>query len=168
MLKNITKKSTLILSTKESKMEKTLTALILGLGIAVGGFFPGYYYYKTQTNNRTVSVKGLAEMDVKADLALWNIKIKTTGNELFTTQQALEKNKNLIIDFLKEQGFKSEEILSGPVNTNDLMANPYRDSNSLESRYILSQTLTVRSEQVDLVQTCLQNIGTVVANGVVF
>ena len=59
-------------------MKQTFSALILGLGIAVGGFFPGYYYYQTQANNRSVSVKGLAETDVKADLALWNIKIKTT------------------------------------------------------------------------------------------
>ena len=48
-----------------------IAGTILACGITLGGFFPGYYYYKTHFDMRTVTVKGLAEKDVKADLAVW-------------------------------------------------------------------------------------------------
>ena len=67
-------------------INQTTGCAILALGIALGGFFPGYFYYSTVHNNRTVTVKGLSEMEVKADLAFWKIKFKTTGNDLNSTK----------------------------------------------------------------------------------
>lgn len=52
-----------------------------------GRFFPGYYYYQARLRDNFVTVKGLAEMDVKADLGIWNIKFVATGNDLQTVQK---------------------------------------------------------------------------------
>ena len=54
------------------------------------------------------------------------------------------------------------------MNTNDLMANPYRDARASDSRYILDQTITVRSPKVELVENSLSGIGSLVAQGVIF
>ena len=43
---------------------KMLCSFMLSIGIALGGFFPGYYYYRAKSDAIFVSVKGLAEMDV--------------------------------------------------------------------------------------------------------
>lgn len=94
-------------------------------------------------NNRTVTVKGLAEKDVKADLAVWDIKFKTTGNDLAALQKTMENHLNVILAYLKDRGFTDAEIIVGRMNTNDLMTNPYRDDKASASRYILSQTITV-------------------------
>ena len=53
---------------------KMLCSFMLSIGIALGGFFPGYYYYRAKSDANFVTVKGLAEMDVKADLGVWDIK----------------------------------------------------------------------------------------------
>ena len=106
---------------------KIIAGLLIAGGIALGGFFPGYYYYQAQMNNRTVTVKGLAEKDVKADLAVWDIKFKTTGNDLTALQRTMENHLNVILAYLKERGFGDSEIIVGRMNTNDLMTNPYRD-----------------------------------------
>ena len=145
-----------------------LFSLIIGLGLALGGFFPGYYYYQAQSNNRTVTVKGLAEMEVKADLAIWKIKFKTTGNDLALCQQKMNNNVKAIKDYLLQKGFNNEEIISGRMNTNDLMANQYRDARASDSRYILDQTITVRSNDVERVENSLRDIGELVAKGVIF
>lgn len=147
---------------------KFIYSLLIALGLAAGGFFPGYYYYQAQTNNRTVTVKGLAEMDVKADLAIWKIKFKTTGNDLVACQQKMEADLLAINKYLLSSGFSVEEITSGRMNTNDLMTNQYRDARASDSRYILDQSVTVRSNDVAKVENSLRNIGSLVAQGVIF
>ncbi|MBR4932658.1 MAG: hypothetical protein IKZ02_06505 [Alphaproteobacteria bacterium] len=87
--------------------------ILLSLGITGSGFFIGNGYYQTHMNNRSVIVKGLAEMPVKADLAIWNIKFQTIGNELTETQSKINNHKDLIIAFLNKNGFRSSEITIG-------------------------------------------------------
>ena len=55
-----------------------------------------------------MTVKGLAEMNVKADLAVWDIKFVTTNNSLPEAQKKIEAQKQLVISFLLEQGFTRE------------------------------------------------------------
>ena len=69
--------------------------------------------------------------------------------------------------FLKEQGFAENEIFVERINTNDLKTNPYRSSEITDSRYILDQTITVRTNQVDKVETALSQTGTLVSQGVI-
>ena len=103
---------------------KFFAVLVLALGIALGGFFPGYYYYQAKVNSNVVTVKGLAEMEVKADLAIWNIKYVVTGDSLQTTQQEIARQRQIVYNFLEQQGIAKEEISEGRVETNDLLANP--------------------------------------------
>jgi len=146
----------------------SIASTILAIGIALGGFFPGYYYYQTQHENRTVTVKGLAEKNVKADLAIWKIKFKTTGNDLSVLQTQMTNNLQSIKTYLQKSGFKNDEIITGRMNTNDLMTNPYRDAKAEESRYILDQTVTVRTVNVDGTESALREIGSLVAQGIIF
>lgn len=142
-------------------------ALLIAGGLALGGFFPGYYYYQAKLKNNTVSVKGLSEMDVRADLAVWDIKYVATGNELGMTQQQINQNLQQVREFLKKHGFAADEIIEGRVETNDLMTNPYRDNNNNSVRYIISQTVTVRSTKVDQVEAALRSTGDLVSQGVI-
>ena len=78
----------------EKEKSKLVSAGLVALGLVLGGFFPGYYYYQAKVNNNSVTVKGLAEMPVKADLAIWKIKFTVTGNDLTAAQQSI-KEKDL-------------------------------------------------------------------------
>lgn len=145
-----------------------LAGLLIGGGLCAAGYFPGYYYYQTKMNANSVTVKGLSEMDVKADLAVWELKFVVTGNDLALAQQEMEQKGKLIAAFLMEQGFAAEEINASSINTNDLLANPYRSNDVNASRYILNQTITVRSHNVDLVEKSLGQTGSLISQGVVF
>ena len=76
---------------------------LIGVGLVLGGFFPGYYYYKTTMDFRTLTVKGLAEKDVKADLAIWNIRFQSANDNLTEAKQNIENQQKTITDFLKER-----------------------------------------------------------------
>lgn len=146
---------------------KCYTALLLALGLTLAGFFPGYYYYKTKMCANTVVVKGLAEMNVKADLAVWEMKYVVTGNDVAAAQKEILGQTEIITAFLAEKGFEKEEITVGRLETNDLYANPYR-SNDISTRFILTQSVSVASSKVDLVSAVLNESGNLVAKGIVF
>ena len=71
---------------------------VLAFGIALGGFFIGDGIYRAMSG-RTVTVKGLAERDVVADTAVWNIKINAVGGDLTALQQRIDRDINEIHNF---------------------------------------------------------------------
>lgn len=52
-----------------------LPATVLAIGIALSGFFAGNALVKSRLGFRTITVKGLAEREVKADLGFWPIRL---------------------------------------------------------------------------------------------
>lgn len=145
-----------------------LYVLIIALGLLFVGFFPGYYYYKSKFNYNAVTVKGLAEQDVEANLAIWEIKYVATGNDLVETKNNLENQTIAVINFLHENGFSDSEIELGGTDTNDLMANPYRGNDAITSRFIITKSITVRSNQVHNVAETYTRAGDLINSGVVF
>ncbi len=141
---------------------------IIALGLLFVGFFPGYYYYKSKFNYNAVTVKGLAETDVEANLAIWEIKFVATGNDVVKTKNDLEKQTDAIVNFLHDNGFNDNEIEMGGTETNDLMANPYRGNEAITSRFILTRTMTLRSNQVHNVAETYTKTGDLISHGVVF
>jgi len=145
-----------------------LAAAILGFSIALAGFFVGHAYYEAQTHVNTVIVKGLSEKNVKADLAIWEMKYVVTGNDVVKAQKEITSQTEVIKSFLKDNGFDETEITVGRLETNDLNANPYRGSYENNLRFILNQTITVKSKNVEKVALTLNKSGDLVAKGIIF
>ena len=149
------------------KSEKLISAAIIAAGLTLGGFFPGYYY--AQTHARSVTVKGLAEKDVVADTGIWNIQFTVSGNNLQSLQAQIGTQAKEINKFLLSQGFTDSEIQIGRIETNDLMANPYRDNTAAEaSRFILTQTIVVRSPKVEQISSAMSLSNELIGKGIVF
>jgi hypothetical protein len=134
----------------------TAAAAILGLSAAVGltgaGYFISTTVYKGRLASNTVTVKGFAERDVKADLAMWQIGYSITGGNLTDLYTQSTHNENALVSFLTQRGFAKDDIKSGNLQISDLLANQYRPNNIQEAqRYILRNTITVRSNDVALV-----------------
>ena len=145
-----------------------ITGTVIACGLALAGYFPGYYFYKTNFDMRTVKVKGLAEKDVKADLAIWNIRFQASDNNLSVAKKEMEAQEQTVKNFLKNAGFRESEIIRQGLNMQDAYADTYRDRNTISARYTLDQTLSVRTEQVDLVSNTYPQIGDLVSGGMNF
>lgn len=141
-------------------------ALLLGIGIAAGGFLVGQGFVKARLGDRSVSVKGLSEREVKADLALWALRFVATGDELTTTQAQVKNNADAVMAFLKAQGFADEDIEIQAPQVTDRLAQAY-NSGPVQSRFIIAQQIVLRSTDVDKVAVANRAVSQLIDQGVV-
>ncbi len=141
-------------------------ALLLAVGVALAGWFVGQGIVAPRKGDRFVTVKGLAEKDVKADLALWPMRFVATGNDLAEVRATITANEAAVRKFLTDGGVPAEAISVNALEVNDLFAQIYR-SGPVENRYIVAETLLVRSTDVDRIAGLAQKVGDLVAAGVV-
>ncbi|MGE3623578.1 MAG: SIMPL domain-containing protein [Bdellovibrionales bacterium] len=154
-----------------SGRDTILAACILALGFGLGSFFIGAGVGEGLRHihpPHVVTVKGLSERLEKADLALWTLQFSTTGNDLNGLQAKLEGDIKNVVDFLKGQGLDGNEITVEKLDVVDLLARQYRSAEIQNNRFILSATIRVRSDKVDLVQDTGKKIGTLIKVGVIF
>jgi hypothetical protein len=144
-----------------------LGALILGLGLLGAGFLVGRGFERGRAADRYVTVKGLAESFVTADLAVWPLRITGTGDDLGRVQDRLDADLATVTGFLTEQGIEPDAIQPQRVEVTDLLAQPYRPEGVGDNRFILAQTVIVRTEQVDQVARLNQQTGELVKRGIV-
>ena len=153
-------------------MQKNITnlysALLISISIIFCSFIPSYYYYKSKTSLNTITVKGLAELDVIADLAIWKLKFITTNNNLSIAEQTIKTQSNDIIHFLKKLGFNNDEIKISSTDTQDLLATPYRNTDANTSRFILSQTITIKTNNITLVEKSIPKTDILIKKGIIF
>lgn len=141
-------------------------SFILALGLAAGGYFIGDGFYKARTGDRFVTVRGLAERAVEADLAVWPMRFMAAGADLAQTQTKLAKDGAAIRAFLARHGFEETEIADLGLQVRDNMTDPYRQGTAA-NRFVIDQTLQVRTAKIDAVAKALAGLGDVVREGVV-
>ena len=60
--------------------------------------------------DRSVTMRGLAERNVTADLATWTISYSVQGTELAPVQAAVDEKSRLVRDFFRRSGFSDQEL----------------------------------------------------------
>lgn len=148
------------------RQDWALSAVIMAVGVAVGGWFIGHGFAEGRRGDRFVTVKGLAERNVRADLALWPLQFVTTGDNLGQTQATIERDIRLTYAFLASHGVDTAQVQRRNLQVTDVMANPYRQG-PVGARYIVTQQLMVRSDHPETVLAASQQVGELVQQGVV-
>ena len=149
-----------------SAVGNILSAAIVASGIAAGGYLAGQGLVQSRLGDRSVTVKGLAERTVKADLGFWPLRFTAAGNELEIARQDIERFEAAAIAFLKAQGFAEDSISVQSIRVED-RATGYNSGNVGENRYVLTEDILVRSGDVDRLAQAARNVGDLVRAGVV-
>ncbi|WP_339831042.1 SIMPL domain-containing protein [uncultured Parvibaculum sp.] len=143
-----------------------IAAVILALGLALGGWFGGQGLVQSRLGDRSVSVKGLSEREVKADLALWGLRFVATGNDLKETQVEIKRNADNVIRFLRSHGFSEDDIERQAPQVTDRLAQNW-SSGQVESRFIIAQQIVLRTTDIDRVVKANSESSALVDQGVV-
>jgi len=145
-----------------------LAAAALAVGVALAGWFVGNGFVRGRTADRFVSVKGVAERDVVADLALWPLRFSSTDDNLARAQERFDASQKAVVEFLSRHGIEPSRAELQGFEVTDVLANPYRGAGEVTSRYIITGTLMIRVDDPGLVQKASQDLGELVQGGVVF
>ena len=96
------------------RLPKAQTALaasgILAIGLIFGGYLLGDGLTRARAADRSVTVRGLAEKDVMADLATWTIAYSSSAGDMATAQAGVDEDTRSIRAFFKELGFPEDAL----------------------------------------------------------
>ncbi len=140
---------------------------LVGIGLALAGFFVGEALKEARSAERFVTVRGFAERNVESDLVIWPITFRDTGNDLAELQKVVDSHKAEVRTFLASAGFKPEEVSEMPPQVNDLKAQAYGDGQKREYRYIATATITLRTPDVKAAKKAMEDSGKLVLRGIV-
>ncbi|MEZ5557799.1 MAG: hypothetical protein R3E86_04545 [Pseudomonadales bacterium] len=76
-----------------------VTALIVAIGFAAGGYLAGQGFVEARALERSVEVKGLAEREVPADTAIWPVQILVAGDQLQPLLDQIETQSGQVSGF---------------------------------------------------------------------
>jgi len=139
--------------------------LILALSIAFAGIAIGSGVQRFRLADRSITVKGVAERPVKADIALWPMRIVASGMELAPTQDKLAADQRAVRRFFARHGIDSSSVELLSLEVTDKRSNPYEGSPS-SARFAISATLVARTDQPEQIRAASQDVSELVAAGV--
>lgn len=143
-----------------------LPAALVAVGLTAAGFLVGRGFQEARLGDRFVTVKGVAEREVEADLAVWNIQFTAGGNDLTSVQRTIASNVEMTLDFLEQYGVSRDLVSVEGLRVVDVAANPYQQGPTT-NRFSVTQSMMVRSEEPSVVQAASQRISELVEAGVV-
>jgi hypothetical protein len=142
-------------------------AAIAGLTIVLAAFVLRDGIDSIKHSERFVSVRGVAEKDVKADLAIWPLRVRVAGNDLAAASQQLDAAQERVVKFLVDNGIAADTITRQNIRVTDKLANDYNENAKATMRYALEAVITVRSKEVDKVLKASQQTNQLAAAGIV-
>ncbi len=141
-------------------------AVVIALGLAAAGWLIGNGFATGRTADRYVTVKGVAERAVDADIALWPLRYVAADDDLGAAQQRLTRDTELVMEFLERAGVPLSQVSVQGLDVTDQAANPYR-SGPISNRFIVAKTLMIRSDEPQRIRVASQRVGELVDAGVV-
>jgi hypothetical protein len=141
-------------------------AALLALAIVIAGIAVSFGLTRVRSADRYVTVKGVAERDVQADLAIWPLHVIVAGNDLAAAQAKIQGDLARIRAFLSRNGLDTSAIVVQGYAVADARTNQYGQA-QVNSRFVIRQTVIVRSSNPQSVLAASQRVGELVSAGVV-
>ncbi len=143
-----------------------LPSLLLALGLALGGYFIGDGLLKARATERYVTVKGLAEREVAADLVLWPLVFTVTANELGELQARVDEGVARVRAYLADD-FPAEQVsISAPRVQDRRAQGAFGPEGKPLDRYVAEVVVAVRTDRIDAARSAMVRSGELVKQGV--
>ena len=154
----------------EKEMSRSIVVLgvLLAVGMSTAAFIVGMQARRIPFSRQSISVKGLAEKPIKADLAEWAIGIKVQGQTFSEALDKLRKSRPTLDQFLKRQGFEaaslqeSSEIVSPNMVTEEL-AN--QRTHEVQKGFVAEQEIMISTQDLAKIQAASKAVLQLSADG---
>ncbi|WP_108811049.1 SIMPL domain-containing protein [Sphingorhabdus sp. Alg231-15] len=136
------------------------SAGLLTIGLIAGGYLLGDGLLRSKMADRSVTVRGLAEREVTADLATWTIAYSAQSTNLAEAQADMDRDTAAIGKFFTELGFEADALKPTGANVNQYSSNGI-------PRYTIRQRLSLRTDDIEKAQAAVARQFDLVRRGVV-
>lgn len=132
---------------------------LIAIGLVAGGWLMGDGLVRMKQADRAVTVRGLAEREVTADLATWTISYSAKAGDLQTAQSDLDGDTLAIRAFFGELGFKGDDLQPTGANVSQYNENGV-------ATYTVKQRLSLRTTDIGKAQAAVKRQFDLVKQGV--
>ncbi|HYD12606.1 MAG TPA: SIMPL domain-containing protein [Allosphingosinicella sp.] len=120
-----------------------IAAVILAVGIVAGGYLLGDGLKRAHLADRAVTMRGLAERNVTADLATWTISFTAQGTELDAVRAESDQDAATVLNFLRRAGFPAQAVTDGGGSVNQ-----FYDTNRGANQVTVNRRIQLRTNDV--------------------
>ncbi len=141
-----------------------VASTLLAGGMVVSASLVSKFFLRIQHENK-LSVKGYAEKAVKSDIGTFTASVTCSDPNLASGYKSMKSCSEKVLGAIKSHGFKDSDI-----TTNSLIVSKiYKKINGKETNdieyYTLSQCITVRSDNIDLINSSHKELYSLLAEG---
>jgi len=118
-----------------------VAAAILAIGMIVGGYLLGNGLVRAHHADRSVTVRGLSERDVVADLATWDLSYSEQGGDLADVQARITRDTQAVRAYFQRLGFPDDVLQPAGAGVNQFYDNG-------QPRVTINQRLQFRTTDI--------------------
>ncbi|WP_373487164.1 SIMPL domain-containing protein [Blastomonas sp.] len=137
------------------------SAGVLAVGMVLGGYLLGDGLLRAKAADRSVTVRGLAEKNVTADLATWTIAYSAQSDDLNGAQADIDADTKALRGFFTELGFDGDALQ--PTGANVAQFN----NNYGSTTYTIRQRMSLRTTDISKAQAAVKRQFDLIKRGVV-
>ena len=143
-----------------------MDSLKIGISIVMAAVILAVGLANIITPERSVSVRGLAEREVDADLAVWNMSFSMGENSLESMQRSIVEKTEVIKKYLIKHGLEESDFTVKPAAITDNSLNSYMDQTKITYKFVAQQTILVRSGKIEAVKSAYADSLELVSAGI--
>jgi hypothetical protein len=137
-----------------------VSGALIGAGLAIAGLFVGGGLADIRRGEAMVTVRGVAERDVEADLATWTIATQANGSDLGAVQAKADADADVVRAFLVANGFTPAEI-----QPRGSSVSQYYDGNVGRMNITIRQRILARTTDIRRMEKAFANQAEMIRRG---
>ncbi|MES2002387.1 MAG: SIMPL domain-containing protein [Pseudomonadota bacterium] len=136
---------------------------IFAFGLTTSGYVLGDGLRRAKMAERSVTVRGVSERDVTANLATWSIEFSHKGSDLGPVQQSVDAQANSVRRFFQRSGFQPASIVDSNISVS---REHDPDDAAAPDRLIVRRTIQLRTSDVMRTRQAFANQAELLRDGV--
>ncbi|MBA3669826.1 MAG: SIMPL domain-containing protein [Sphingomonas sp.] len=136
---------------------------IFAFGLTTSGYVLGDGLRRAKMAERSVTVRGVSERDVTANLATWSIEFSHKGTDLGPVQQSVDAQANSVRRFFQRSGFQPASVADSTIS---LSREHDPDDAAAPDRLIVRRTIQLRTSDVMRARQAYANQAELLRDGV--
>ena len=153
-------------------MNNSYKYILISAAIVIAAIVLGNAYVKRSQAERQISVTGLSEKNFTSDMIVWEGYFSKVRVDLKSASYELNKDKELIGEYLKKNGIEKKDIVFSAIEINEQVKRKYSASGEYMGEdftgYKLTQSIQITSRDIEKIEELSRNITELINDGVQF